>query len=497
MCAYESESRSQSGTTYKGTTSQRLDLRAYRLDHDHKYGRSGTDLGFLLHKNPANLHSAELPFGKAYVFYSNAAERRCTACLLLELDPVDLVRGGQQLEEYVNDRPYVASSYLTVAMGRIFGTALAGNCQKRPELVDTKLPLEITVEVIRARGGADILHKLFDPLGYHVGAMPIPLDEKFADWGASPYFRLTLGAHTTIHDVLSHLYVLLPVLDDEKHYYIGDAEVDKLLRRGEGWLGNHPHRELIVQRYLKRKPSLIDRALTRLLDEENAAVDARESKTEQAALAEKDLERPMTLHTQRLNQVAAKLKALEAKSILDLGCGEGKLLRRLLADRTFERIVGMDVSHRSLEAAASRLRLDRLPERHRKRLELIQGSLLYRDKRLSGFDAAVLIEVIEHLDPPRLLALERVLFELARPRHIIITTPNREYNVLFPTLPPGRMRHNDHRFEWTRAEFSAWAENTAARFGYQVVFEPVGPVDSQHGAPSQMAVFSLPIGGAE
>lgn len=207
---------------------------------------------------------------------------------------MDLVRGAQQLEQYVNDRPYVSSSYLTVAMGRIFGTALAGNCQKRPELVDSKLPLEIAVEVIRAGGGADILHKLFEPLGYRVGATPIPLDEKFADWGASPYFRLTLDAHTTVHDVLSHLYVLLPVLDNEKHYYIGDAEVDKLLRRGEGWLGNHPHRELIVQRYLKRKPSLVDQALTRLLDEENAAVDAGESRTEQAALAEKDLERPMT-----------------------------------------------------------------------------------------------------------------------------------------------------------------------------------------------------------
>ncbi|MBV9084578.1 MAG: 3' terminal RNA ribose 2'-O-methyltransferase Hen1, partial [Acidobacteriaceae bacterium] len=350
---------------------------------------------------------------------------------------------------------------------------------------------------IRTRGGANILHKLFEPLGYLVGATSIPLDEKFADWGASPYFRLTLDARTTVHDVLSHLYVLLPVLDDEKHYYIGDAEVDKLLRRGEGWLGSHPHRELIVQRYLKRKPSLIDRALTRLLDEENAAVDAGESKTEQAAFAEKDLERPMTLHTQRLNQVATRLKSLEAKSILDLGCGEGKLLRRLLADRTFERIVGMDVSHRSLEVAASRLRLDRLPERQRKRIELMQGSLLYRDKRLDNFDAAALVEVIEHLDPPRLLALERVLFEFARPRHIIITTPNQEYNLLFPTLPPGRMRHNDHRFEWTRPEFSAWAEKTAARFGYHVAFEPVGPVDPQHGAPSQMAVFSLPVGGAE
>jgi 3' terminal RNA ribose 2'-O-methyltransferase Hen1 len=456
-----------------------------------------TDLGFLLHKNPANLHSAALSFGKAHVFYSSATTQRCTACLLLELDPVELVRGAQQLEDYVNDRPYVASSYLTVAMGRIFGTALAGNCQKRPGLVNTPLPLEIAVEVVRARGGADVLRKLFEPLGYRVEATPIPLDETFPDWGESRYFRLTLSACATVHDALSHLYVLLPVLDEEKHYYVGDAEVDKLLRHGEGWLGKHPERQLIVQRYLKRRSSLVDRAMARLLDEENAAVEAVESKTEQAAVAEKDLERPMTLHTQRLNLVANKLKTLEAKTILDLGCGEGKLLRRLLADRAFERIAGVDVSHRSLEVASSRLRLDRMPERQRKRIQLMQGSLLYRDKRLSGFDAAALIEVIEHLDRPRLAAMERVVFEFARPRHAVVTTPNREYNALFPTLPPGKLRHGDHRFEWTRAEFAAWAEATGARFGYQVSFEPVGPVDAQHGAPSQMAVFSLTSGGAQ
>lgn len=179
-----------------------------------------TDLGFLLHKNPANLHSADLTFGRAHVFYSAATEQRCTACLLLEIDPVELVRGAQQLEDYVNDRPYVASSYFTVAMGRIFGTALSGKCQKRPELVETKLPLEIVVETVRSRGGEEVLHKLFEPLGYGVKASRVPLDEKFPEWGESPYFRLTLSALVTVHDALSHLYLLLPVLDDEKHYYI-------------------------------------------------------------------------------------------------------------------------------------------------------------------------------------------------------------------------------------------------------------------------------------
>jgi 3' terminal RNA ribose 2'-O-methyltransferase Hen1 len=351
--------------------------------------------------------------------------------------------------------------------------------------------------VSRSRGGAEDLRKLFEPLGYHVDATQLPLDEKFPEWGESRYFCLTLTANTTVHDALSHLYVMLPVLDEEKHYYVGDAEVNKLLRHGEGWLGKHPENQFIVSRYLKRRSSLIDQAFATLLNEENAGVEAAESKTERAGHDEKDLERPMTLHTQRLNLVASRLKDLGAKSIVDLGCGEGKLLRRLLADRTFERIAGMDVSHRSLEIAALKLRLDRISERQRSRIELRQGSLLYRDKQLSGFDAAALVEVIEHLDQPRLIALERVLFEFARPRHIVITTPNREYNVLFPALPAGKLRHSDHRFEWTRAEFANWAESRGARFGYEVRFQPIGPVDAQHGPPSQMAVFSLPIGSGE
>jgi 3' terminal RNA ribose 2'-O-methyltransferase Hen1 len=454
-------------------------------------GPDATDLGYLLHKNPANLHSADLPFGKARVFYTDATSQICSACLLLEIDPVDLVRGAQRPEDYVNDRPYVSSSYMTVAIGRVFGTALAGNCQKRPDLLSTRLPLTVEVEVIRARGGSEVLRKLFEPLGYKVETSQLPLDERFPEWGESSYYRFSMAGESTVHDLLSHLYVLLPVLDDEKHYYVGDAEVEKLLRHGEGWLGKHPERQLIVSRYLKRRSSLMDQAFARLLDDENAAVEATESQSEQSALAEKDLERPLTLHTQRLNLVATRLKELGVKTVVDLGCGEGKLLRRLLADRSFERILGMDVSHRSLEIASSRLKLEQMPERQRKRIDLIQGSLLYRDKRLEGFDGAALVEVIEHLDPARMVAMERVLFEFARPRHVVITTPNREYNALFPTLPTGKMRHGDHRFEWTRSEFTEWAQAISARFGYEIQFEPVGPVDQIHGAPSQMAIFSL------
>jgi 3' terminal RNA ribose 2'-O-methyltransferase Hen1 len=188
--------------------------------------------------------------------------------------------------------------------------------------------------------------------------------------------------------------------------------------------------------------------------------------------------------------VFAVLKESGARRVLDLGCGEGRLLEMLLSDRQFSEIVGMDVSLASLDRARRRLRLERLPPLVAERLTLLHGSLLYRDRRLEGFDAAAVVEVIEHLDAPRLAAFERTLFGLARPGTVVVTTPNREYNALFPTLPEGRMRHRDHRFEWTRAEFGAWAERVASDNGYAVRVASLGPEDETHGAPSQMATFT-------
>ena len=444
-----------------------------------------TDLGYLLHKNPARVQTEDLSFGKAHVFYPDASPSRCTVALLVEIDPVALVRGrgpageGGQLDQYVNDRPYAANSFLSVAMGRLFTTAMSGRSKERPELAEKKIPLEAHLPVIAARGGEETVRQLFEPLGYEVEVQDSTLDDQFPAWGASPYVSLTLSGITRLQDLLTHLYVLIPVLDNEKHYWVSDDEIEKLLRRGEGWLATHPAKDLIVSRYLKRQHNLTREALDRLL--------AGEPDREQSATR---TEHRPSLHDARLQAVVATLKGTGAKRVLDLGCGEGKLLRLLLADQQFATILGMDVSWRSLELAKERLRLDALPERQRARVELIQGSLTYRDQRLSGFDAAAVVEVIEHLDPPRLATFERSLFEFARPQHIVLTTPNAEYNTVFGTLPAGEFRHGDHRFEWTRAQFEQWTGEVASRFGYTVRVEPVGPEEPGHGALTQMAVFA-------
>jgi 3' terminal RNA ribose 2'-O-methyltransferase Hen1 len=238
-----------------------------------------------------------------------------------------------------------------------------------------------------------------------------------------------------------------------------------------------------VRRYLKGQAKLYNPALAQL---DEAAPPAEDP---EAAGREERLEEKVRLHDERLGSVRAVLKGSGALRVLDLGCGGGQLLRHLLRDE-YERIVGVDVSVRALEIAARRLKLDAMHDAQRARIELLHSPLTYRDKRLSGFDAAALVEVIEHLDPPRLAAAERNVFGFAKPGTVVVTTPNREYNVRWDTLPEGQLRHPDHRFEWTRAEFAAWTDGVAGRYGYAVRRLPIGPDDPEVGPPSQMAVFS-------
>jgi 3' terminal RNA ribose 2'-O-methyltransferase Hen1 len=446
--------------------------------------RPATDLGYLLHKHPDRVQQFGLPFGIAHVLYPEATEERCTAALILDIDPVALTRRGRSafaLAEYVNDRPYVASSFLSVALVNVFKSAMAGTCAPRPELAAAAIPLEAALPAVPARGGESLIRRIFEPLGYEIHAEPLELDPQHPDWGTGRHLALRLRAHARLVDLLNHLYVLLPVLDDDKHYWVGEDEIEKLMRRGEGWLPAHPERELIVRRYVKHQARLYHPALAQL-DEGDDDPAADEQPPEQ------ELEERVSLRDQRLGTVEAVIKASGARRVLDLGCGAGALLERLVKDGYHE-VVGVDVSVRALEQAARRLKLDRLPDAQRRRVKLLQSPLTYRDKRLTGYDAAALVEVIEHLDPPRLKAAEQNVFAHAQPKTVVVTTPNAEYNVRWESLPAGRFRHPDHRFEFTRAEFAAWAGEVADRHGYSVRFLPVGPDDPEVGPPTQCGVF--------
>jgi SAM-dependent methyltransferase len=498
--------------------------------------RPATDLGFLLHKHPDKSQSFSTSHGVAHVFYPEATAERCTAALLLEVDPIALVRRGRgakgrggspagsrneasALAQYVNDRPYAASSLLAVALSAVFKSAMKGDCKARPELAAQPQPLTLELPAVPAKGGADLVRRLFEPLGWLVAAEAVPLDPAFPEWGDSRYVALRLTGSLRLAEALSQLYVLLPVLDDAKHYWVAPDEVDKLLARGEGWLAAHPERQLIVRRYFSRRWSLARAADARLELARLAEADDREpeeldnavpeetpapgwstvgspegSPTDSPAGEAPDGEpaepKPTPLAVRRRAAVVERLRAAGARRVLDLGCGEAALVAELLKDRTFTEIVGVEVSARALAIAARRLRLDRMHERQAARVKLLQGSLTYTDPRLTGYDAAVLAEVIEHLDEERLPALEYAVFGAARPGTVVVTTPNVEYNVRWESLPAGHLRHADHRFEWDRARFRAWAESTAEAYGYTVEFGPVGDEDPEVGPPTQLAAFS-------
>ncbi|GAA2257400.1 MULTISPECIES: 3' terminal RNA ribose 2'-O-methyltransferase Hen1 [Kitasatospora] len=495
--------------------------------------RPATDLGFLLHKHPDKVQRFSTSHGEAHVFYPEATAETCTVALLLDVDPIALVRKGRgkgrggspdfSLAQYVNDRSYAASSLLAVALRTVFRTAMKGVCETRPGLADQPMPLRISLPAVPASGagesgGAALVGRLFEPLGWQVAAEAILLDEAFPEWGESRYVRVELSATARLADALQQLYVLLPVLDGSKHYWVAPDEVDKLLDAGEGWLAEHPELNLIIRRYLARRWALARTAMERLelarlaeaddreaeeldnaVDDENTgeSADGREA-AESEAGAEGTADRKRTsLAVQRREAILAALRETGAARILDLGCGQGELVGALLKDTRVTEVLGVDVSTRALSAAARKLRFERMPERQSSRVRLAQGALTYTDARLKGYDAAVLSEVIEHLDLPRLPALEYAVFGAARPGAVVVTTPNVEYNVRWETLPAGHVRHADHRFEWDRAQFLAWAQRVADTYGYGVTVRPVGPYDEEVGAPTQLALFRLGAAGAE
>ncbi|MCB0630703.1 MAG: 3' terminal RNA ribose 2'-O-methyltransferase Hen1 [Saprospiraceae bacterium] len=452
--------------------------------------KPATDLGYLLGKHPDRVQDKELAFGRAHVFFPEASDERCSAVLMLEIDTIALARSRSkqysdsfQLGQYVNDRPYAASSFMSTAIAKVFGSALNGNCSARPELVDQPLSFEVKIAALPAKGGENTIREFFEPLGYQVQTTAQILDAKFPNWGQSMYFEIQLNHTLPLRTLLRHLYILIPALDNKKHYYVGADEVDKLIAKAKSWLEGHPAMAQITRRYLKHRSSLALQAIEQLRQQEDEEANAPEQEPEE------QMENKISLHDQRHQEVIEALKEREVQTVLDLGCSTGKLLKKLLRESQFQKITGMDVSFRALEVAKRRLNWDTMTPRTKERIQLLHGALTYRDRRLEGYDAAVAVEVIEHLDENRLRAFEQAIFQYARPKVVVVTTPNVEYNVLFENMEPGTFRHSDHRFEWTREEFRDWATKVSKDHQYQVSLAGIGAEDETHGCPSQMAVF--------
>ena len=471
-------------------------------------GEHTQDLGYLLHKNPDRAQQFALSYGKAYVFYPEVSDERTTAALLLDIDPIDLARGklggGEGgLFDYVNDRPYAATSFMSNAISRVFGTAMKGRCDKKQQLADTPLPLTATLTSLRTGDDKELAAQLFEPLGYTVKTETTLLDSRFPEWGESPYIDLTISGTVKLSELLNHLYVLIPVFDMQKHYYIAPDEIQKLLDHGgyvadagedegstqsKGWLASHPYKEKIARRYFKNKQSYARKAIDILmseLPEEQSQEDLSEAAEEAEAQ-----EKRVPLNTQRMEAVRNAVLASGASSVIDLGCGECRLTSLLLSEPQIQRITACDVSVSVLEKAAKRLRLDDMNPFKRRKLTLMQASLTYRDKRFEGFDCACVIEVIEHIEPTRLPAFEQILFRYAAPKTVILTTPNREYNENYTNMKRNGLRHDDHRFEWTREEFRTWTAHICEQFDYTCVCSGIGDNDPAFGTPTQMGVFT-------
>jgi len=447
-------------------------------------GQKTQDLGYLLHKNPMRPQEFELGYGKAYVFYPEVSDESTTVALLLDINPIDLARGkigstDGGLFDYVNDRPYVCSSFMSTAISKVFGTAMSGRSKERQELVDIPLFLTAKIHMLFAPNQS-MIPEIFEPLGYSIEVETYLNDDKFPDWGNSNYVDLTLSGTVRLQDLLNHLYTLIPVFDSKKHYYIANDEIEKLLSHGEGWLKEHPKCEYITSRYLNRRRSLVNKALLQLLDEPESDEDKTDEK-----------EKKPNLNQTRLKAVVDEALSSGARTVIDMGCGEGNLTRLLIKEKQFIKVAAFDVSFTSLERAKSKMKVDKLHETIQNKLDLFQGSLTYRDKRFEGFDCACVVEVIEHMDESRLSAFTQILFGFSKPKAVIITTPNAEYNINYENMEENTFRHSDHRFEWDRVQFTNWAEDICEKYGYKVEIKEIGDGDEENGAPTQMGVFTL------
>ena len=465
-------------------------------------GEHAPDLGFVLYKHPDRMYEKANSRGRIIGVFSENEPARAEFCLVVEVDPVERVRGvswDRGIASYVEPMPFLAASHVSQAISQALGSAMNGVLASKDPETDARVraagvlpwPLEIKVGPVRCSPW--MIERLFGHLGWNVAIASHPLEVPGRTDDDRPLHVFTLTGSATVSDALAQLYVLLPVLDPNRHYFYDESEVRKLFDKGGDWLNDHPYRDVIISRYLSKSKELREYA-------RSLFGKFQEKKSDEELQADYDewsetfggMDDDGSPHALRHARILSDIASWGVRSVVDLGCGEGKLLEGLARIAQDMRVVGVEPSVRDLERA--RKNLSRNPGKTvDPRVTLIHGSAIYADERLKGFDAAVLSEVIEHVDPDRLSHLARSVFGVMRPNRVVVTTPNGDYNAWFD-LRPGEFRHADHRFEWSRPECEAWVTAVSAEYGYHSEITGAGGFygdrDDRHGEVSHYIVFT-------
>ena len=480
-------------------------------------------ISHLLAKNPHNRYERNEKGARVRLIYSAFAEEKIEFTIFATPDPIDLVKGSPHsydITQYINDREFVVSSLFCSYIRPALGTALNGKPKADyADWVEHVFPLEVTFGPVASNLPDAVIESLFTALGYEAdierGAAEYTFDLK----SRSSVRNIRVSGQATLQQMLRQLFILMPVLDDYKHYYIGTEEIDKLQRYGEGWLQDHPQQELIIKRALRFAPLIADyrklagdnvqKAAVNLLDTNTTDTDAntlQQPGNEQittgitasqqgeadtlssSADVQETAVPPIRLNELRYQAIVDQVSSLpRRRSVVDFGAGEGKLSVRLAGIEGVEQVYAVEPSaYAGLRALERFGKLEREGQQIVPRL--VTGSLFYRDDQWAGQDVIILCEVIEHINEHRLPQVMATLLDEYHPETLIMTTPNREYNAVYE-MEEQEIRHTDHRFEWTRAEWADHCQDWVSGRPYEVSLHGIGDISEIHGQPTQMAVF--------
>ncbi|WP_310831561.1 3' terminal RNA ribose 2'-O-methyltransferase Hen1 [Paenibacillus pedocola] len=466
---------------------------------------TGTGAGMLSHllaKNPNNLYDRTEKEARVRIVFTVSSEEETEAVIYVTPDPIELVKGDSSahndITQYINDREFVTSSLFCSYIRPALGTALNGKPKEAyMPWVGKPLKLELTFGPVASNLPDRTLEELFTALGYEVQLERGDAEYSFALKTRSSARYIKLAGEQTLQTALQQLFVLIPALDDYKHYYISDDEVDKIRRYGAGWLEEHPQRSLILKRTLRFAGAIKQYEAMAAKEKRSTAENSVDSEdvpaavtvSGESAVTEMQEEPKIRLNDLRYAAIAAAVEELYAKAtIVDFGSGEGKLSAKLSSVPGVREIKAVEPS------AASQLRaMDRFAKLADKPgiivPDPVTGSLFYFDESLRGKDVMILCEVIEHIDEYRLARVMENIFAEYAPKTLIVTTPNKDYNAVYE-MEQEELRHGDHRFEWGRKAFSVWCARWTETFDYTAELTGIGEGSVEFGYPTQMAIFT-------